>query len=117
MYNRYLPPDAVYEPLPPEEPEAPPRRDKADAPPAPQHRPSPHPGAPGEPLSGVVQQAAQLLGGLFKHFSLENLDTGDILLVLIVLFLFLEKEDNLDLVIALGLMLLLSLGESDAADS
>ena len=51
----------------------------------------------------------QLLDGLGKHFSLENIDTGDILLVLILLFLFLEG-DNLELVITLGLMLLLDLG-------
>ena len=51
----------------------------------------------------------QLLDGLGKHFSLENIDTGDILLVLILLFLFLEW-DNLELVITLGLMLLLGLG-------
>lgn len=51
----------------------------------------------------------QLLDGLGKHFSLENIDTGDILLVLILLFLFLEG-DNLELVITLGLMLLLGLG-------
>ena len=51
----------------------------------------------------------QLLDGLGKHFSLENIDTGDILLVLILLFLFLEG-DNLELVITLGLILLLRLG-------
>ena len=51
----------------------------------------------------------QLLDGLGKHFSLENIDTGDILLVLILLFLFLEG-DNLELVITLGLMLLLGMG-------
>ena len=51
----------------------------------------------------------QLLDGLGKHFSLEIIDTGDILLVLILLFLFLEG-DNLELVITLGLMLLLGLG-------
>ena len=51
----------------------------------------------------------QLLDGLGKHFSLENIDPGDILLVLILLSLFLEG-DNLELVITLGLMLLLGLG-------
>ena len=54
----------------------------------------------------------QLLGGVFKHFSLENFDTGDILLVLIILFLYLEG-DNLELVITLGLMLLLGLGDDE----
>lgn len=52
---------------------------------------------------------SQLLEGVTKHFSLKNLDSGDILLVLILLFLFLEG-DNLELVITLGLTLLLGLG-------
>ena len=60
----------------------------------------------GEMGGGITQ----VLRSVFKHFSLENLDTGDILLVLIILFLFLEG-DNLELVITLGLMLLLGLGE------
>jgi hypothetical protein len=60
----------------------------------------------GEVTSGLTQ----LLDGVLKHFSLENFDTGDILLVLIILFLYLEG-DNLELVITLGLMLLLGLGD------
>ena len=55
----------------------------------------------------------QLLEVVRKHFSLENFDTGDILLVLIILFLYLEG-DNLELVIILGLMLLLGLGDDGA---
>ncbi len=46
-----------------------------------------------------------LLGAL----GLDEIDTGDILLMLIVLFL-LTEGDNLDLVITLGLMILLGLG-------
>lgn len=111
MYSRYIPPGAAYDPLPSEEAPSPLRPDGPAA--APQSAPPPpaRTAPPGNPIGDAVQRATQLLGGLFKHFSLENLDTGDILLVLILLFLFLEKEDNLELVIALGLMLLLSLGE------
>ena len=48
------------------------------------------------------------LGGLLKSLKLEELDTGDVLLLLILLFLFLDdREDNLELLITLGLMLLL----------
>ena len=48
------------------------------------------------------------LGGLLKGLKLEDLDTGDVLLLLILLVLFLDgSEDNLELVITLGLMLLL----------
>lgn len=48
------------------------------------------------------------LGGILKRLSLEDLDTGDVLLLLILLFLFLDdREDNLELLITLGLMLIL----------
>ena len=48
------------------------------------------------------------LGGILKSLKLEELDTGDVLLLLILLFLFLDdREDNLELLITLGLMLLL----------
>lgn len=48
------------------------------------------------------------LGGLLKGLKLEELDTGDILLLLILLFLFLDdREDNLELLITLGLLLVL----------
>ncbi len=48
------------------------------------------------------------LAGLWKGLKLEELDTGDVLLLLILLFLFLDdREDNLELLITLGLMLIL----------
>ncbi len=48
------------------------------------------------------------LSGLLKALKLEDLDTGDVLLLLILLFLFLDdREDNLELLITLGLMLIL----------
>lgn len=48
------------------------------------------------------------LGGLLKALKLEELDTGDVLLLLILLFLFLDdREENLELLITLGLMLIL----------
>ncbi len=48
------------------------------------------------------------LGGLLKGLKLDDLDTGDVLLLLILLFLFLDdREDNLELLITLGLMLIL----------
>lgn len=76
-----------------------------------QGRSSPPPDHSASDLFGEVAGGiGQLLGGVLKHFSLEQLDTGDILLVLIILFLFLEG-DNLELVITLGLMLLLGLGD------
>ena len=55
------------------------------------------------------------MAGILKSLHLEDLDSGDILLLLIVLLLFLEG-DNMDLVITLGLMLLLGMGEGKKGD-
>lgn len=79
-----------------------------------QNRPTPQPMGSYQSKNDLVGEITgglgQLLEGVLKHFSLENFDTGDILLVLIILFLYLEG-DNLELVITLGLMLLLGLGD------
>lgn len=106
MYNRYIPSDAGYAPVPAPEPS--PRR-----PPPVAGR-----GGLGGILGGITRGlgdgfggAKEGLGGLLKSFHLGDLDMGDILLALIVLFLILEDGDNLDIVITLGLMILFSLGE------
>ncbi len=79
MYNPYLPQSWAERESPP---------------------PSPPPTAPPAEKKG--------LGGLLKGLKLEELDTGDVLLLLILLFLFLDdREDNLELLITLGLMLIL----------
>lgn len=119
MYSRYLPPEEAFSPLPPEEgtPPPPPAQGQAAAPPPPRSTPSSAPqslkGPAGELLGGLTQELNKLLGGVFR-FSLEDLDTGDILLFLIVLLLFVEGDD-VDLAIALGLTLLLSLGEQNGS--
>lgn len=108
MYNRYIPSDASYEQV--SEPETPSSR-----PPEPPrtggkaHRPPTPPPKGAGPLEGITGW----LGGLLKSFHLEELDSGDILLVLILLFLFLESDDNLELVITLGLLLLFGLFGKD----
>lgn len=110
MYNRYLDQTFQTEPI---------QTAAAQNAPSPQHVPRsasvPPPEEPGhhrhsDLLGEVTSGLSGLLGSVFKNFSLENFDTGDILLVLIILFLFLEG-DNLELVITLGLMLLLGLGD------
>lgn len=66
------------------------------------YREAPSPSAPQE--APPAEKGKGLLGLL----KLEELDTGDVLLLLILLFLFLDdREDNLELLITLGLMLLL----------
>ena len=63
------------------------------------------PAPPPPPSSGEKKSG---LSGLLKTLKLEDLDTGDVLLLLILLFLFLDdREDNLELLITLGLMLIL----------
>lgn len=120
MYNQYLD-DNSFELLDPE-PQGPAsgqrpqgRGQRDQEPPRRQPgRPAPRPGQSKNDLMGELTGGlGQLLDGVRKHFSLENFDTGDILLVLIILFLYLEG-DNLELVITLGLMLLLGLGDDDA---
>ena len=59
-------------------------------------------------LSGEENKNAGI-AGILKGLHMEDLDSGDILLLLIILLVFLEG-DNTELVITLGLMLLLGLG-------
>lgn len=105
MYDRFLPPEHCFRPIPEEE-----SSDRApDG--APVHTPPPsRPGVGRDLLGSLTGELGKVLNDLFRGFSLSRLDTGDILLALIALFLFLEGED-VDLAIALGLTLLLGLGE------
>ena len=65
------------------------------------------PPKPAESPSSALSQKGGL-SQLLKGLKLEELDTGDVLLLLILLFLFLDdREDNLELLITLGLMLIL----------
>ena len=68
------------------------------------------PGKPAGLLEGTIGQVSRMLKGVLRTFSLDGIDTGDILLVLIILFLYLEGDD-LEMVITLGLMLLFGLGK------
>lgn len=113
MYNRYLdqmPVSDLTEPPAGDRKESIQRPAQAAAAPPPQSGPRPPHRKSSDLLGEISGGLGDLLGGVLKNFSLENFDTGDILLVLIILFLFLEG-DNLELVITLGLMLLLGLGD------
>lgn len=74
-------------------------------------------GGLGDLLSGEKSPLNALFGGdkggtngILKVLRLEELDSGDILLILIILLLLVEG-DNMDLVITLGLLLLLGLAD------
>lgn len=113
MYNRYIPRDTSYERIP--EPEPTSSRPAGSQFFRHETRRPPPPSAPKgtNPLEGITGK----LGGLLKQFHLQDLDSGDILLVLILIFLFLESDDNLELVITLGLLLLFGLfGEEKHED-
>lgn len=105
MYNRYIPRDTSYERIPDPEPTF--SRPTGSSFSRQETRCPPPPSASkgSNPLEGITGK----LGGLLKQFHLQDLDSGDILLVLILIFLFLESDDNLELVITLGLLLLFGL--------
>lgn len=108
MYNRYIPQDVSYTPI----------EKKAPGPAS--HRQSFRfsdilGGKDG--LSGLLgNREGGGLSGLLKSLHLENIDSGDILLLLIMLYLLVEGDD-LELVIALGLVLLMGLGDGEGQDA
>lgn len=109
MYNRYIPSGTSYERVPEEKPTSSQNAGRQRARPEARRPPPPPPQKGAGPLEGITGW----LGGLLKNIHLEELDSGDILLVLILLFLFLESDDNLELVITLGLLLAFGLFGKD----
>ena len=104
MYNRYVPSDETYTWT---------RAETANG----QRHGSDPAGWTANPLGRLLSgQGSQSWGGkgglagLLRSFHLEQVDAGDMLLLLIVLYLLVEGED-LEPVLALGLVLLLGLGE------
>ena len=86
MYNRYIRNDmGQYERIPPPEGGA--------------YGPPPPPPSGGDSRRGF-------LSGILSKLKLENIDTGDLLLLLIIFLLFKDGEDE-ELLIALGLLLIL----------
>ena len=110
MYNRYGHEDrGTYtrasvddSPLPP------PRRGAGQAPPPPPQQPQhsqqprqqPPPHKPGRPPEIAFGK------GILEALHLEDLDTGDLLLLFLLFFLFRQKADE-ELLIAIGLLLIL----------
>ena len=98
MYNRYIPRSGGYDRVPMED--APPRRETGDF--RRDRRPPPAGGAAGG-------GQGSWLTGLLKGLGLEELDRGDILLLLILIYLFRESDDE-EWLIILALVLLMGLG-------
>lgn len=94
MYNRYIPT---------EEPHTAPEPERRNPPEPEQRREEPTP--PPQP-----PRQADGLGGLLRHFldqfHLQQVDSGDLLLLALLFFLFREDADE-ELLIALGLLLIL----------
>lgn len=99
MYNRYgheergsyIRASMDDTPLPP------PPQSAASPPSPPPHRPPPPPQRPPEVAFGK---------GILDALHLEDLDTGDLLLLFLLFFLFRQKADE-ELLIAIGLLLIL----------
>ena len=110
MYDLYMPPHATFHPVTHGDDPSQQEKNRFDQ----RANFKPHQKPPGSDLLGDLTGGIKnFLGSVFTGFSLENLDSGDILLLLIILFLYLEGA-NLDLVIALGIMLLLGFGNTNS---
>ena len=112
MYNRYIPDGRGFTRIVEEDdeppfrpPEAPEDRGQGQAAPAEEPAFVP-PAEAGEPEAPAAKKGG--LSSLLKGLKLDDLDTGDILLLLIILFLFLDGDD-IELIITLGLLLVLGL--------
>ncbi len=84
MYNRYIPNDIPFTRVEP----------------------------PGHGTSGGKKEDAGTLTGILRLFGIEQIDSGDVLLLLILLFLAREGDD-LEVLITLGLALLMGVGKKD----
>ena len=93
------PPESHWEPPPPEPHRGPPPPEPPFNPP-----PLPPPAPPTPPPP--PPDASRFLGKLLERLRLQDVDTGDILLLLILFCLFEEDADD-ELLIALGLLLIL----------
>ena len=106
MYNRYIPRDSCYIPV---------HNEGAGEEQRSKRHVGKETGRGGEKERAASGTALHMdknagIAGILKALKIEQLDSGDLLLMVIVLLLFMEG-DNTELVITLGLLLLLGLGE------
>ncbi len=110
MYNRYIRNDqGTYARIPEQEPRQQPRgpekgrtEQAPPPPPPPPEPPKPPPTGGGRPLDGLTG----FLRHILDQWHLDNVDTGDLLLLGLLFFLFREDADD-ELLSALGLLLIL----------
>lgn len=106
MYNRYVRNDeGVYKRIRHEPSHAPPRHVTREQPEHDDPCPSAPPGHASSPLGGLFGKDG-LLSGVLGKLKLDEIDTGDLLLLVILFLLFRDGEDE-ELLIALGLLLIL----------
>ena len=110
MYNRYVRNDeGVYRRINSEPTQASPRHPTQEKPecerPDDPCRSAPPPGHASSPLGGLFGKDS-LLSGVLGKLKLDEIDTGDLLLLVILFLLFWDGEDE-ELLIALGLLLIL----------
>ena len=104
MYNRYIRNDnGVYHRVPVDSPDPSPHREETDIPFDPGSAAA-H--SRGDSRSGEQREKRSLLSGLLEKLKLDNVDTGDLLLLVILFLLFKDGEDE-ELLIALALLLIL----------
>lgn len=109
MYNRYIPEDVLYTPVEEHSPPPEPFQDHRRGPQQTRLR-FPEFLTGREGLSKLLNgREGGGLSGLLKAFRLDQLDSGDILLLLIALYLLAEGDDP-ELAIALGLTVFMDLG-------
>lgn len=115
MYNRYIRNERgeyvcvpVAAPPPPPRPQ--PKPQPPPIPPPPMPKPEPPPPPPLPPPAPKPPppppDVTRLLSGLLERLRLQDVDTGDLLLLAILFLLFREKADE-EVLIALGLLLIL----------
>lgn len=126
MYNRYIPGSAGYTRVAVDEVEKGTRPSAQNRSPKQEHAGQKKHGSTGAGPAWHAKAANSFsffggedknagIAGILKSLHLEDLDSGDVLLLLIILLVFLEG-DNIELVITLGLMLLLGLGDEGRID-
>ena len=108
MYNRYVRNDnGVYHRIPMPQSDPPPRHNAQETRSNTSHSDHEHtPSGHSASSAGSPPEKEGLLSGILEKLKLDEIDTGDLLLLVLLFLLFRDGEDD-ELLIALGLLLIL----------